>query len=157
MFVFSVRGSTVKFFGVIVLTLAIMIGAIVIGNSGAVAASAESGINFGGIKTNEDRLEFISQFGIEVSGEAKEEKSFSVPESFDKVISGYNELQKSQGLDLAKYKNKKVTRYTYEIDGYEDYDGPVLINLIIYKGTVIACDVSSADPSGFVKPLVKLG
>lgn len=156
MFIFSVRGSTVKFFGVIVLTLAIMIGAIIIGNSGAVAASAESGVNFGGIKTNEDRLEFISQFGIEVSGEAKEEKNFSVPENFDKVISGYNELQKSQGLDLTKYKNKRVTRYTYEIDGYEDYKGAVLVNLIVYRGNVIACDVSSADPTGFVKPLVRL-
>jgi len=157
MFVYSVRGSTVRFFAVIVLTLAVMIGAIIIGNSGAVAASGDVKINFTGIKTNDERLEFISQFGIEVTGEAKEEKTFIMPENFDKIIAGYNELQKTQGLDLTKYKNKKVTRYSYEIDGYEDYDGPVLVNLIICRGTVIGCDVSSQDPKGFIKPLVKYG
>lgn len=155
MFVYSVRASTVKFFAVIVLTLGVLVGAIVISNSGAVAASADGSINFGNIKTNEDRLEFIAQFGIEVAGEPKESVTFSVPEDFDKVIAGYNELQKSQGLDISKYKNKKVTRYTYEIDGYGDYKGPVNINLIVYRNTVVACDISSADPTGFIEPLVK--
>ena len=155
MFVYSVRASTVKFFAVIVLTIGILVGAIAIGNSGAVVASASGNINFGNIKTNDDRLEFISQFGIEVTGEPKESVTFSVPENFDKIISGYNELQKSQGLDISKYKNKKVTRYTYEIDGYGDYDGPVNVNLIIYRNTVVACDVSSADPTGFIEPLIK--
>jgi hypothetical protein len=87
---------------------------------------------------------------VEVSGEAKESVSFTVPENFDTVIAGYNELQRSQGLDISKYKNKKVTRYTYEIGSFGDYDGAVFVNLIIYKNTVVACDVSSADPHGFV-------
>ena len=52
MFVYSVRASTVKFFAVIVLTLGVLVGAIVISNSGAVAASADGSINFGNIKTN---------------------------------------------------------------------------------------------------------
>ena len=90
-----------------------------------------------------------------MAGEPKESVTFSVPEDFDKVIAGYNELQKSQGLDISKYKNKKVTRYTYEIDGYGDYKGPVNINLIVYRNTVVACDISSADPTGFIEPLMK--
>lgn len=155
MFVCSVRASTVKFFGVIVLTLAVLIGAVSIGGA-VVEASGPAKINFGGVKTNEDRLEFISQFGINVSGEPCESESFTVPENFDKVIAGYNEIQKTQGLDISKYKNKKVTRYSYEIDGYGDYDGKVFVNLIVYRNTVVACDVSSADPGGFIEPLVKL-
>ena len=155
MFVCSVRASTVKFFGVIVLTLAVLIGALALG-SAAVEASAVAKVDFDGIKTNEDRLEFSAQCGIEVAGEPSESVSFTVPENFDKVIAGYNELQKSQGLDISKYKNKKVTRYTYEIDGYGDYSGAVNVNLIVYRNTVVACDVSSLDPSGFVAPLVKL-
>ena len=155
MFVCSVRASTVKFFGIILLTLTVLIGAIAFGNS-AVEASASVGVKFSGVKTNEDRLEFISRFGIEVAGEPAEVKSFTVPENFDKVLSGYNELQKSQGLDISRYKNKKVTRYTYEIDGYGDYKGKAFVNLIIYRNTVVACDVSSADNGGFVEPLVKL-
>ena len=66
MFVYSVRASTVKFFAVIALTVAVLVGAIAIGNSRAVAASGTAGIKFGGIKTNEDRIEFISQFGVNV-------------------------------------------------------------------------------------------
>lgn len=155
MFVCSVRASTVKFFGVILLTLTVLVGAIVLGNT-AVEASAPVSVKFGGIKTNEDRLEFISRFGIEVAGEPCEVKSFTVPQNFDKVLSGYNELQKSQGLDISRYKNKKVTRYTYQIDGYGDYKGAAFVNLIVYRNTVVACDVSSAESGGFVEPLVKL-
>ena len=155
MFVYSVRASTVRFFGVIVLTLAVLIGALVIGRSGTVAVSAASGVDFSCIKTNDDRLAFISQFGIEVSGDPKEEVTFRVPSKLEGVLADYNELQKSQGLDLTKYENKKVTRYTYEIEGYGDYTGPVCVNLIVFRNRVVACDISSADPSGFIEPLVK--
>lgn len=154
MFVFSIRASSLRFFGVIALTLVLLV-AIVLG--GAMSAEAVSGsVDFSGIKTNEDRLAFISQFIPEISGEAKETVEFSVPEDFDRILLSYNEIQKSQGLDITKYKNKKVTRYTYELDSYKDYKEPVFVNLIIYRGTVIACDVSSQDPTGFVKPLVEL-
>ena len=155
MFVYSIRASTVRFFGVVVLTLAVLVGALMLGQSNAVAVSATSGVSFEGIKTNEDRIEFVSQFGIEIGGDPKEEVSFKVPSKLEGVLADYNELQKSQGLDLAKYKNKNVTRYTYEIDGYGDYTGPVCVNLIVFRNRIVACDVSSADPSGFVEPLVK--
>ena len=114
------------------------------------------GIDFSGMKTNEDRVKFIKNFGLDVSEEPIETEEFSVPEDFERVISGYNEIQKKQGLDLTKYKNKKVTRYTYRVTNYQGYEGEVNVNLIIYKSAVIACDVSSADPTGFVLPLVNL-
>lgn len=157
MFVYSVRASTIRFFSVIALTLALLVGILIFGGSGADAVFTGSGtIDFSGIKTNEDRLAFISQFGISVEGEPEEIEEFRVPENFDRVIAGYNEIQKKQGLDISKYKNKKVTRYTYEAENYGGKDKDVYVNLIIYKGTVIACDISSADPEGFIEPLVKL-
>lgn len=156
MFVYSVRGSTVKFFAVIVLTLAVLVGVLTLGTNSALAVSGNSDISFGGIKTNEDRIAFIAQFGITVSGEPKETVDFSVPESFDLVLMRYNEIQRSQGLDLNKYKNKRVTRYTYEIDGYGDYEGSVMVNLIMHRNTVVACDLSSIGADGFVKPLIVL-
>ncbi len=156
MFVYSVRASTVRFFAVIILTLAVLVGILAFGGFGSNAVSASAGtVDFGGLKTNEDRVSFISKFGINVKEAPVETVDFSVPENFDRVISGYNEIQRMQGLDLSKYKNKKVTRYTYFAEDYEGYDGDVYVNLIIYKNTVIACDVSSADPSGFLSPLVK--
>ena len=154
MFIYSVRASTIRFFAVIALTLAVLIGVLAFGGGADSVSAASGAVSFSGVKTNEERVAFISQFGIKVDTEPEETEEFRVPENFDRVISGYNEIQKSQGLDLTKYKNKKVTRYTYET---ADYNGkPAFVNLIIYKGTVIACDVSSTDPTGFVEPLIKL-
>lgn len=157
MFIYSVRASTIRFFGVIVLMLSLLVGILVFGNSNVSVSASSDSIKFGSIKTNEDRVGFITQFGISINEEPSETVEFSVPEDFDRIIAGYNEIQKMQGLDLSKYKNKKVTRYTYTVKNYPDYDGEVNVNLIVYRNTVIACDVSSASPDGFVKPLVELG
>ena len=155
MFIYSVRASTIRFFAVIALVITCLVLLLAFGNNNSVYASSSS-IDFSGVKTNEDRIAFIGQFGLKVDPELRESEEFRVPENFDRVISGYNEIQKKQGLDLTKYKNKKVTRYTYTALSYKDYDGAVNVNLIIYKDAVIACDVSSADPKGFIKPLVSI-
>ena len=160
MFIYSMRASSVKFFSVIALTLAVLVGLLVFGRSGGDSVYANSAdIDFSGIKTNEDRVRFISQFGIKVESEPEETEEFRVPENFDRVIAGYNEIQKKQGLNIEKYKNKKVTRYTYEIVDFEREGKKVdnaVVNLVVYKGTVVACDISSSSPEGFVLPLVTL-
>ena len=155
MFIYSVRASSIKFFGVIVLTIAVLVGLLIIGN-GATEPTALAQVKLSGMEKNEDRVAFIKEMGFSVDEAPLEDVDFSLPSDFDKVISGYNELQKMQGLDLTKYKNKRVTRYTYRVTDYEGYDGEVHVNLIVYKNTVIACDVSSADPTGFLKPLIIL-
>lgn len=157
MFIYSVRASTIKFFSVIALTLLVLVGILAFGGAGDGTVYATSGnIDFSGVKTDEDRVAFISQFGIKLKAGTVEEEEFRVPENFDRVISGYNEIQKRQGLDLSRYKNKKVTRYTYEAEEYNGRSENVFVNLVVYKGTVIACDVSSTSPDGFIEPLVKL-
>ncbi len=157
MFIYSVRASTIRFFSVVALTLIILAALLIVGSgAGAVVSASSDTVDFSNVKTNEDRVSFISQFGIKAEGEPCETEDFRLPESFDKVIAGYNEIQKKQGLDLTKYKNKRVTRYTYEASGYENSADTVFVNLIVYRGTVIACDVSSTAPDGFVAPLVKL-
>ena len=100
MFVYSVRGTTVKLFLLLGLAALLITGIFVFGSNAAVA-TVGADIKLGGIKT-------------------------------------------------------RVTRYTYQVNGYGDYDGEVNVNLVIYRNTVIACDVSSADSTGFVKPLIKL-
>ena len=156
MFIYSVRASSLRFFAVIILTIAALVGIIFFTRSEATAYTASTEIDFSGIKTNDDRLEFISKFVPGVSGEPSSSVSFSIPGNFDRIMLAYNEIQKSQGLDITKYKNKKVTRYTYEGEKWGDDEIPVYINLVVYRNKIIACDISSQDPSGFVKPLVDL-
>ena len=59
-------------------------------------------------------------------------------------------MQKEQGLSLAPYKGKEVTRYTYKVTNYEGYEGEVYINLLVYRSKIIGGDVCSADSSGFI-------
>ncbi|MBR5144672.1 MAG: DUF4830 domain-containing protein, partial [Clostridia bacterium] len=150
---YSIRASTIKVCCVILLFAVILTGLVLSGRDGVVSASSSvTEVDFSGIKTKDDRIEFISDFGIKVDPDSENEVAFRMPESFDRVILGYNELQKKQGLDLSKYHNKRVTRYTYKVTNY-DSDGEVYANLFVYRGKIVACDLSSADPSGFVVPL----
>lgn len=155
MFICSVRASSLKFFAVLAVTFAVLLGLILSKDSAFAAVNSSAGVNLSDIKDEDDRVAFIEQFGLKVKSAAVESKSFVIPDNFDRVLAGYNEIQKKQGLDLSKYAKKKVTRYTYEIDGYDDYDGDVCVNLLVYRNRVIGCDVSSVDPNGFVKELIK--
>lgn len=120
-------------------------------SAGADSSDEAVRISYDRIKTNEDRVKFLSQFGYEVSEDPIETVEITLPEKFDKVYAGYNELQKAQGLDLSKYRRKTVMRYTYEVKNYDGYNGgKVLANVIVYRGRVIGGDVCSADPQGFV-------
>ena len=136
-----------------IVTLGLVIGAVALGGGEAIMTSgAVSEVDYGDIKTAEDRIAFIERFGIRVDSSSEETEAFTMPENFDRVIVGYNELQKRQGLDLSKYAGKRVTRYTYKVENY-DYDGEVLVNLFVYRSKIVACDISTADPTGFVEPL----
>ncbi len=152
MFIYSIRASTVKLFSVIALTLVLLVTAVIFGGGETAMASADGEINFGGMKTNEDRVSFIESFGVKVEKDPIEEEAFTLPKNFDRIISGYNELQKKQNLDITKYQNKRITRYTYKVINY-DHDGDVYVNLFVYRSKIVACDISSASPTGFVTPL----
>ena len=154
MFVYSVRASTIKFFALILGTLLLLITFVNIGDNNSVMASVGGvSVNFGGMRSNEDRVHFIESFGIKVKTEPAEEGVFLAPENLDRVSAEYNEIQKAQGLDLTKYTGKRITHYKYEVENYNS-DGAVYVNLLIYKNRVIGCDISSTDGAGFVLPLV---
>ena len=159
MFIYSLKASTIKFFAVVCVALATLITLIafipVSAVDGDSAVSADADIDYSGIKTNEDRVRFLEQFGWQVDPEAVESVEVTVPADFDKIFSAYNELQKSQGLDLSRYKKKNVMRYTYEITNYDGYNGTVYANILVYRNKVIGGDVCSADLKGFMHGLTR--
>jgi len=110
-------------------------------------------VRFDKIKTAEDRLAFLAQFGWEVESTPVEEAEVTIPAEFDKVYQSYNELQKKQGFDLTKYHKKDVMRYTYRITNYPDYTGEVLVSILMHKNKVIGGDVCSSDAGGFIHGL----
>ena len=155
MFIYSMNANTLKFAGVISVALITLVALIVLvpsydsTDAGAVYEVNES-MNFDKIKTNDDRVNFLSQFGWKVKPEPIEEEEITIPSEFDKVFAGYNEIQKNEGLDLSKYKKKEMMRYTYEITNYPNYDGRVLANVLVYRNKVVGGDVCSAELDGFI-------
>ena len=152
MFVYSVRASALRFVSVMILSV-IALAALIAFVPAYVPASAlvkEKTVVYDGIRDEEDRIGFLAQFGWEVSPDPAECAEVTVPARFDKVYEGYNSLQKAQGLDLTRYRGKKVMRYTYTVTNYPDYDGTVYASLLVYKNKVIGGDLCSADLSGFL-------
>lgn len=173
MFVWSVKGSTLKFVGLVCLAAVLMISLLVFvpKNSAAVAKGetennaetapseedtpAESAAvvyNFDKVKSNSDRVKFLAQFGIEVDKTPEKECVVKIPREFDALMQSYNELQKKQGLDLEKHAGKEATRYTYRVKNAPEGDGETYANVTIIKGQVVAGDVVSLD-AGYIKEL----
>ena len=151
MFVYSIKAATIKFIGVTLLAVAVLTLLVVfVPTYDAAYAAADGKINYAKISSNEDRINFLKQFSWEVKPEPVETAEVVIPKEFDAVYTAYNRLQEKQGLNLEKYKNKTVARYTYEITNYPDYEGVVYANILIYKNKVIGGDICTADVNGFV-------
>ncbi len=152
MFIYSVKASSLKLTALVLLSLTLVCTLLIlIPSYDSVSVFADDGsVVYTGAKSNDGRIEFLKKFGWEVNPEPTETAEVTVPSEFDSVFIGYNELQKLQGLDLSRYKRKTVTRYTYIITNYPDYDGRVFANLLIYRGRVIGGDICTEARDGFI-------
>ena len=75
MFVYSMRAGTVRFFGVLCVALAVLVAliAFVPELQPAAAANGEPeqiSVRYDGVRSNEERIAFLAQFGWEVAPEA---------------------------------------------------------------------------------------
>lgn len=155
MFVYSVKASSLRFFSILFLSVALLTALIILVPSyeplAAEVTDTSVTVNFDKIKTNEDRIAFLAQFGWKVDPKPYESEEVTIPGDFDGVFTEYNDIQKNQGLDLSKYKRRDVMRYTYIVENYPDYEGRVYANVLIYKNRVIGGDICSAAVNGFVR------
>ena len=156
MFIYSMRASTVKFVSVILLSVVGLVALLALiptyePTAANLLYSNVANIKYDDIKSEDDLVAFLSQFGWTVEKTPHEEREVTIPDEFDKVFTAYNELQKQQGLDLSKYRRKSVKRYTYVITNFPDYDGTVYANLLVYRGKIIGGDICTADVNGFVR------
>lgn len=150
MFIYTFKASKIKFFAVVLLAVASLLALITLvpgyGDAGTVAAVT---IDYNNIRTDEDRIGFIESFGYTVVGLASE-CEVRVPDDFDAVYTKYNDLQRSQGLNLKKYAGKSLTRYSYYLTDYSGYDGKVMITLLVYKNRIVGGDVCGVHGEGFM-------
>ena len=159
MFVRSIRLTTIKLVSIAALAVLAIAALFVFipsyESTDASAVANTSEIRFDKIKSDEDRVSFLSQFGYTVDSSPLESVEVTIPKEFDKVFAAYNELQKAEGLDLGRYKGKTLTRYTYKVTNYKGYSDTVYANLLMYKNKIVGADICSDDPSGFAHGLTK--
>ncbi len=153
MFVYTVKASSIKFFCAILFSAAVLVGIVavvpVIDSAGEVAVAA---LDYKGIATVQEQLDFLDELGYKVTSVPIYSDEVIIPEVFDSVYEKYNELQKSQGLNLEKYRGKTVMRYTYSEGADEDAR---YVTLLIYKNRIIGCDVTTLGKNGKVEALTR--
>ena len=106
-----------------------------------------------GIKSNQDRIDYLSAYGWQVEEEPSATQELLIPEEMDESYDDYLALQSQQGFDLQKYAGKRVKRYTYEILNYPTGEAEVQVNLLIRKNTVVGGEVLSPQLDGFLHGL----
>ena len=105
--------------------------------------------------TNEERVEFLQSYGWEVDETPVSETEVRIPDEFDETYEEYNDLQKTQGLDLEKYKGRNATLYVYSVHNDPSGEEGVTANLVLYRNRLIAADVCSAQKDGFLRMITE--
>ena len=152
MFIISMKSEKLQKYLIIAVVCAFtVIGGIISLSSESTPAAKVSGVNMRA-STNEERVAFFSQFGFEISEDPIEVKEVIIPTEFDETYEEYNNIQKSQGLDLSKYKGKRVKMWSYSIRNYPSYENTDCIrgNILVYDGIVVGGDISNIELGGFM-------
>lgn len=116
-------------------------------------------IHFDGMKSEEDLVQFAESIGFALESTPTESVKVKLPRKFDALLTAYNEIQKSQGFNLAKYRGKTVERYTFRVTGLPDEqalpEGEVLLTLIVYRSSIVGGDVYFTGESDGVGAFLK--
>lgn len=128
----------------IVAVIAIVI-VLLSGGNDAPASSVTS------VANNDDRVNFLSGFGWDVTTSPVESSQVLIPEKASEVFDRYNALQKSQGYDLTNYAGDTVMRYVYKINNYPGATEPVYATLLISKNQIIGGDVTDTAARGAIR------
>jgi len=156
MFIFATRLTRKKLFlaagAAVVLICGVLAAVLGGGRAEAVNAEPPSAKN---IKTAEERAGYLAAYGWEISPEGQSSQEVIIPREFDEGFGEYNEMQKEQGFDLAKYKGRRVMRYVYPVTNYPGETAEIRASLLMYKNRVIGGDVQALVPDGFMHGFAK--
>ena len=152
---FTLRLKPKTIFGLILIAAGIIVIAITFfSNHAALSRPAANDVS---LETDAQREKYLTSLGWEFNTPC-EEKEVQIPQKFNDTYTDYNEIQKTQGFDLEKYKGQTVTVYTYNITNYAGYENRncVYANLLVCGGVLIGGDVCSTSVSdGFIEALQK--
>lgn len=153
MFIFATKLTKTKIMAIII-ACGVALSALIIGISEITASTQAAADVRYDFDSDQGRCDYLKKLGWEVEANPVEFMEIQLPSEFDDVYVEYNEIQKSQGMDLKKYRGKRVMKYTYKITNYPTGEKDVYVNMLVYKGKLIAGDICSARLDGFMHGLV---
>ena len=103
------------------------------------------------VSNNDARVQFLKDFGWEVTTSPTESSQVMIPDSENEVFRRYNALQQSQGYDLSKYAGKAVMRYVYQIQNFPGATEPVYATVLVYKNQIIGGDITDTSAKGVIQ------
>lgn len=148
MFVMTAKVDKKKIAIVAACILAAAIGLILL-LSGGKEQTAPTGVT--SVASNDDRVNFLSGFGWEVTNSPVQTGQVRIPDSANEVFDRYNALQKSQGYDLSAYGGQTVMRYVYQVNNYPGATEPVYATILISKNQVIGGDITDTAAKGAIR------
>ena len=152
MVILTAKVSKGKLAAIVLLIIFVVVLLAVLLKNADAPAPAETGeemtVTAENVRTNEERVAYLAQFGWEVSAEPVQTQEVRIPTDPSDVFERYNDLQLAQGFDLHDYAGKTVRRYVYEVENYPNGDGQYYATLLICKGAVIGGDVCAAEKGG---------
>ena len=101
----------------------------------------------------EEQVEYLASLGWVVEAQPLDVQEIVIPDEFTGVYAEYSRLQQEQGFDLSKYSGREAVRYTYRVLNHPTCSDPVVADLIICRGKLIAGDIQCTALDGFMSTL----
>ena len=96
-------------------------------------------------------VDYAQNLGWEIEDAPVEVVPVNIPREFDKVYEAYNRHLKNSGFDLEPFRGKSCTRYTYQVKNHQrSEDVPVYLGVIVYESRIVAAEIYSSGPNGFM-------
>ena len=110
-------------------------------------------VSYPGGATQEERLQYLAQFGWSVHEEPVSVQEIFIPAQFGDVYNNYNAIQLAQGFDLLPYAGRSVKKWVYAVTNYPGYaqsEAYVQATLLVCQGIIIGGDICSVELDGFM-------
>lgn len=153
MVIFTAKLSRFRLIGILAAAIALILLVIFLANRGT--GTTMEPVAGTKLSTPESRSDFLLSCGYKTAQEPVRTQEVLIPKEFTEVYSQYNQLQRTQGFDLSKYKGKRVMQYVYLVEAQpEESSDPVYATLLLYKNKLIGADLSRGGADGFLRPLL---
>ncbi|GHV48196.1 hypothetical protein FACS189499_07110 [Clostridia bacterium] len=96
-------------------------------------------------------ISFLSEYGWRVTPEPVDINKVQIPKKFSESYQRYNDMQKKQGFDLSKHRNKPADIYVFRVENYPaSVSSEVYANVIIIGGKIAGGEICSYALDGFL-------